>query len=75
MNPRFAVLKLFMTLRVYWVLNMFLFFPYFILFLIFHNTVIIYNIAEISDDTTESPKEKRPVLMLIFITVSQKSQD
>ena len=36
---------------------------------------MIYNAWNRSDDATESQKEKRPILMLIFSTVSQKSQD
>ena len=35
---------------------------------------MIYNTRNRSNDTTESQKEKRPVFMLIFSTVSQKSQ-
>ena len=34
-----------------------------------------YNTRKWSNDTKESQKEKRPVLMLIFSTVSQKSFD
>ena len=36
---------------------------------------MIYNNRNRSNDTTESQKEKRPVLMLIFSTVSLKSRD
>ena len=39
------------------------------------NTVMSYNTRKLSNDTTESQKEKRSVLMLIFSTVSQKSGD
>ena len=35
---------------------------------------MIYNTRNRSNDATESQKEKRPVLMLIFSTVSQKSR-
>ena len=35
---------------------------------------MIYNTRNWSNDVTESHKEKRPVLMFIFSTVSQKSQ-
>ena len=48
--------------------NFFLF-PF---FLYFHKTVPEIRVR---NDTTESHKEKRPVLMLIFSTVSQKSRD
>ena len=41
----------------------------------FHNTVMIYNAKNGSNEATESQKEKGPVLMLIFSTVSQKSGD
>ena len=34
---------------------------------------MIYNIRNQSNDTKESPEERRPVLMFIFSTVSQKS--
>ena len=34
---------------------------------------MIYNTRNPSNDTTESQKEKRPVLMFIFNTVSQTS--
>ena len=34
---------------------------------------MIYNTRNRSSDITEIKKEKRPVLMLIFSTVSQKS--
>ena len=44
------------------------------IFLIFRNTLMIYNNRNRSNDTTESQKEKR-LLMLIFSTVSQKSRD
>ena len=36
---------------------------------------MIYNTGNRRNDTTESQKEKKPVLMLIFTTVSQKSRD
>ena len=36
---------------------------------------MIYNTRNKNNDTTESQKEKRPALMLIFSTVSQKSRD
>ena len=36
---------------------------------------MIYNARNRSNDTTESQKEKRPDLMLIFSKVSQKSRD
>ena len=38
-------------------------------FSIFHNTAMIYNTRNRSNDTTKSQEEK----MLIFSTVSQKS--
>ena len=43
----------------YIVLNLFLFFPNFLK--IFHNTIMIYNNRNWSNDTTESQKEKRHV--------------
>ena len=52
--------------RNFLVLNLFLFFP---------DTVMIYNTRNRSNDTTESQKEKTPVLMQIFSTVSQKSRE
>ena len=36
---------------------------------------MIYNTRNRSNDKTESQKEKRPVLMLIFSTVSQKLRE
>ena len=36
---------------------------------------MIYNTRNWSNDTSESQKRKRPVLMLIFSTVSEKSGD
>ena len=36
---------------------------------------MIYNTRNRSNDTTETLKEKKPDLMLIFSLVSQKSQD
>ena len=36
---------------------------------------MIYNTKNQINDTTESKKEKKPALMLIFSTVSQKSRD
>ena len=48
----------------YIVLNLFLYSPDF--FLIFHNTVLIYNTRNWNNATTESQKEKKsPVLMLM----------
>ena len=44
-------------------------------FLNFHNTVMSYNTRNWSNGAKESQKEKSPVLMLIFSTVSQKSFD
>ena len=46
----------------YIVLSLILFFPDFLKF--FHNIVMIYNIRNRNNDTTESKKDKRPVLML-----------
>ena len=43
-------------------------------FLVFHNTVLIYNTRNRSNDTTKSHQE-RPNLMLLFSTVSQESRD
>ena len=36
---------------------------------------MIYNTRNRNNDKIESQKEKRPVLMFIFNTVSQKSRD
>ena len=36
---------------------------------------MIHDTRNRSKDTTESQKEKKPVLMLIFSKVSQKSRD
>ena len=36
---------------------------------------MIYNTRNRNNDTTESQKEKRSVLMLIFSTVNQTSRD
>ena len=57
----------------YIVLNLFLFFLNFLKN--FHNTVMICNARNRSNDARESQKEKKPVLMLIFSTVSQKTRD
>ena len=48
-----------MIFRVY----LFLFFPD---FLIFHNTVMIYNARNQSNDTAESQKEKKDVFQRSF---------
>ena len=55
MDHRLAVL-IFMIFRVY-CSYLFLFYPDF--FLVFHNTVIIHNTRNRSNDTTESQKEKK----------------
>ena len=58
----------------YIVLNLFLFSPN--LFKTFHNTVMIYNTGNQSNDTTESQKEKNAWFNVNFYsTVSQKSRD
>ena len=55
MDPRLAVL----IFMIFWVYcsYLFLFYPDF--FLVFHNTVIIHNTRNRSNDTTESQKEKK----------------
>ena len=53
LDPGLAVLKMLMIFR-YIVLNLFVFFP---VFLIFHNTVMIYNTRNWSNDTAESQKK------------------
>ena len=62
LDPVLSVPKLFMILGVI-DLNFFLISPD--CFKIFHSAVMIYNIRNRINDTTESQKEKRSVLMLI----------
>ena len=56
MDPRLTVFKIFMILG-YIALNLFLFSSNF--FLIFYNTVMIYNTKNRKNDTTETQKEKK----------------
>ena len=72
LDPRLGVLKFFEDFYRMLFLVCCYFFP--IYFLIFHNTVLIYNTRNRSNDK-HKVKEKRHVLMLIFIRVSHKSRD
>ena len=63
LHPKLAVLKICMIFQVF--CSCFL--------LIFSN--ILYNTRNRSNNKTEHRQEKKPVLMLIFSTVSQKSRD
>ena len=61
------------NIKWYIILNLFLFLS--TIFLIFHNTVMIYNTRNCSNDITESQKEKKTCVMIIFSTGSQKPWD
>ena len=72
MDPRFAVLKIFLIFRVY-ISSCFNFFPNFKNF--FDNTVMIHNLPTIRLTIQQKVrKKKRTVLILIFSTISQKSR-